>query len=327
MKRLRDAMEKRRYLVTGGAGFIGSHLVDRLLATSSQVVAIDNFDPFYSAAIKLENIAGHLRHPDYRFCEIDLRNQDSLRTLLSNEKFDAILHLGAKAGVRPSLNNPYEYQDVNIGGTLNLLELAREFGIGRFIFASSSSIYGPSATPPFREDSPLLPISPYAATKAAGELLCHTYSHLYDLQVVCLRFFTVYGARQRPDLAIHKFARLIRDGQPIQVYGDGKAQRDFTFIDDILQGILAALDYDLTPFEVINLGESRTISVNRMIELLEEALGKRAIVEHHPPQAGDMPLTHANIDKAIRLLNYNPTTPIEVGIRNFVEWFQGRSGN
>ena len=285
------------------------------------VEVVDNFDPFYSAAIKLENIAAHLPHPAYRLHEVDLRNFGALDTIIGSSRFDAIIHLGAKAGVRPSVTSPLEYQEVNIAGTLNLLELARKHGVGRFIFASSSSIYGPSAIPPFREDAPLLPISPYAATKAAGELLCHTYSHLHGLQVVCLRFFTVYGARQRPDLAIHKFARLIADGRPIHVYGDGLAQRDFTYIDDILQGVLAAIEYDTTPFEVINLGESHTISVNRLIELLEEALGRKANVEYHAPQAGDMPLTHANIEKAVRLLGYHPTTPIEAGIGKFVEWF------
>lgn len=315
-------MNKKHYLVTGGAGFIGSHLVDRLLAAGEQVSVIDNFDPFYPAAVKLHNISGHLENPEYRLYEVDLRNYRSLETIISASKIDAIIHLAAKAGVRPSVTNPLDYHEVNVTGTLNLLELAQRHRIGRFIFASSSSIYGPAATPPFKEDAPLLPISPYAATKAAGELLCHTYSHLYDLQVVCLRFFTVYGARQRPDLAIHKFARLIAEGRPIQVYGDGLAQRDFTYVDDILQGVLAAIEYDRSPYEVINLGESQTITVNHLIGLLEEALQTKAIVEYHPPQPGDMPLTHANIEKAMRLLDYHPTTPIEVGIGKFVEWFK-----
>jgi UDP-glucuronate 4-epimerase len=315
-------MNNKHYLVTGGAGFIGSHLVDHLLAAGGQVSVIDNFDPFYPASIKLKNISGHLQHPSYRLYEVDLRNFGSLETIISSQRIDVIIHLAAKAGVRPSVTNPLDYQEVNVAGTLNLLELAQRYQIGQFIFASSSSIYGPAATAPFREDAPLLPISPYAATKAAGELLCHTYSHLYDLRTVCLRFFTVYGARQRPDLAIHKFARLIAAGRPIQVYGDGLAQRDFTFIDDILQGLLAAIDYQQSSFEIINLGESRTITVNQLIRLLEDSLGKKAIVEYHPPQAGDVPLTYANIEKARQLLGYNPTTPIEVGIGKFVEWFQ-----
>ncbi|MGH7811660.1 MAG: NAD-dependent epimerase/dehydratase family protein, partial [Candidatus Binatia bacterium] len=202
------------------------------------------------------------------------------------------------------------------------LDLAERNGVRKFIFGSSSSVYGPAATAPFKEDAPLFPISPYAATKASGELIAHTYSHLYGMQVVCLRFFTVYGARQRPDLAIHKFARLIASQRPIPVYGDGTAERDFTYIDDIMQGVLAAIEYETTPFEIINLGESQTVTVNRMIELLEEALGQKAVIEHQPPQPGDMPRTHADISKARALLGYNPATPIEAGIRRFVEWFK-----
>ena len=311
-----------RYLVTGGAGFIGSHLVDRLLASGALVTVVDNFDPFYPASIKRKNIAGQLQHPAYQLHEIDIRNFSALDTVISTERFDAFIHLGAKAGVRPSLTNPLEYQDVNITGTLNLLELARKYEVPRFIFASSSSIYGISAIPPFREDAPLMPISPYAATKAAGELLCHTYSHLYGQRVVCLRFFTVYGPRQRPDLAIHKFAQLIADGLPIHVYGDGLVQRDFTYIDDIIQGVLAAIEYNATTFEVINLGESHTVTINRLIELLQQALGQKTKVEYHSPHVGDMLLTHASIEKAIRLLHYNPTTPIDLGIEKFIEWFK-----
>ena len=316
-------MKRRRFLVTGGAGFIGSHLIDRLLAQqAARVVVIDNFDDFYAPHLKRTNIEAHLKHPVYRLFEADIRNYNSLKQLFTDEIFDTIIHLAAKAGVRPSVSDPRAYQEVNVAGTLNLLDLAQRNGIKKFIFGSSSSVYGPAATPPFQEDAPLAPISPYAATKAAGELLAHTYGHLYDMQIVCLRFFTVYGARQRPDLAIHKFARLIASGRPVPVYGDGTSERDFTYIDDILQGVLAAIDYDATPFEIINLGESQTITVNRMIELLAAALGQEAIIERQPPQAGDMPRTHADIGKAQRLLNYQPTTPIEVGIRKFVDWFQ-----
>lgn len=316
-------MNKRRFLVTGGAGFIGSHLVDRLLAQqAARVVVLDNFDEFYNPQIKRANIEKHLKHPAYRLVEADLRDHKALKQLFADEVLDTIVHLGAKAGVRPSVVDPRTYQDVNIAGTMNLLDLAERNGIKRFIFGSSSSVYGPAATPPFREDAPLAPISPYAATKAAGELLAHTYSHLYGMQIVCLRFFTVYGARQRPDLAIHKFARLIASQRPIPVYGDGSAERDFTYIDDILQGVLAAVDYDATPFEVINLGESQTITVKRMIELLEDALGQKAVIDWQPAQAGDMPRTHADISKAQRLLNYQPRTPIDVGIRKFAEWFK-----
>ncbi len=316
-------MNKRRFLVTGGAGFIGSHLVDRLLALqAARVVVLDNFDEFYNPQIKRANIEKHLKHPAYRLVEADLRDHKALKQLFADEVLDTIVHLGAKAGVRPSVVDPRTYQDVNIAGTMNLLDLAERNGIKRFIFGSSSSVYGPAATPPFREDAPLAPISPYAATKAAGELLAHTYSHLYGMQIVCLRFFTVYGARQRPDLAIHKFARLIASQRPIPVYGDGSAERDFTYIDDILQGVLAAVDYDATPFEVINLGESQTITVKRMIELLEDALGQKAVIDWQPAQAGDMPRTHADISKAQRLLNYQPRTPIDAGIRKFAEWFK-----
>lgn len=316
-------MGKKRFLVTGGAGFIGSHLVDRLLAQNpGRVTVVDNFDEFYSQQIKRHNIESHLRHPAYRLIEADIRNYNALRQVLAEEHFDTLIHLAAKAGVRPSVSDPRGYQEVNIAGTLNLLELAERNGIKKFVFGSSSSVYGPAATPPFREDAPLSPISPYAATKAAGELLAHTYSHLYKMNITCLRFFTVYGARQRPDLAIHKFARLISSGSPIPVYGDGSAERDFTYIDDILQGVLAAVEYDATLYEVINLGESHTITVNRLIELLEDALGKKAIVERQAPQPGDMPRTHADISKARTLLGYQPTTPIEVGIRKFAEWFK-----
>jgi UDP-glucuronate 4-epimerase len=316
-------MRRRRFLVTGGAGFIGSHLVDRLLSSDpAKILVIDNFDDFYHPSFKRENIANHLGHPDYRLVEADIRNYAALKQIFSEEPIDIIIHLAAKAGVRPSVSDPRTYQDVNVAGTLNLLDLAQRNGVRKFIFGSSSSVYGPSATPPFKEDAPLSPISPYAATKAAGELFAHTFSHLHEMNIVCLRFFTVYGPRQRPDLAINKFARLITSKQPIPVYGDGTSERDFTYIDDILQGLMAAIDYDASSFEIINLGESRTITVNHMIELLEQALGEKAIVEQRPPQPGDMPLTHADISKASRLLNYQPTTPIEMGIGKFVDWLR-----
>jgi UDP-glucuronate 4-epimerase len=313
---------RKRFLVTGGAGFIGSHLVDRLLQQNpARVVVVDNFDEFYDPQIKRANIANHANHQAYRLVEADLRDYAALKQLLSEEHFDVIIHLAAKAGVRPSVADPRTYTEVNVNGTANLLDLAQRNGIKKFIFGSSSSVYGPAATPPFKEDAPLAPISPYAATKAAGELMARTYNHLHGMQIVCLRFFTVYGARQRPDLAIHKFARLIASQRPLPVYGDGAAERDFTYIDDIMQGALAAIEYDATPFEIINLGESQTVTVNRMIELLEEALGQKAIIERQPPQPGDMPRTHADIGKAQALLGYKPATPIEAGIRKFAEWF------
>jgi len=314
---------RKQFLVTGGAGFIGSHVVDCLLGRKpARVVVIDNFDEFYDPQIKRASVANHLNNQAYRLIEADIRDYTALKQIFSDQHFDAVIHLAAKAGVRPSVNEPRVYAEVNINGTMNLLDLAERNGIKKFVFGSSSSVYGPAATPPFSEDAPLAPISPYAATKAAGEMLAHTYSHLYGMQIVCLRFFTVYGARQRPDLAIHKFARLIANGSPVPVFGDGHAERDFTYIDDILQGVMAAIEYDATPFEIINLGESQTITVNRMIELLEEALGQKAIIERRPPQPGDMPLTHADITKAKSLLDYQPATPIEAGIKKFVEWFK-----
>jgi len=316
-------LKGKRFLVTGGAGFIGSHLVDRLLAEDpARVVVVDNFDEFYDPQIKRLNISDHVKRQAYRLVMADIRDYGALKRIFAEHHFDAIIHLAAKAGVRPSVSEPRVYTEVNVNGTMNLLELAERNGVRKFVFGSSSSVYGPEAIPPFREDAPLAPISPYASTKASGELLAHAYSQLYGMQVICLRFFTVYGARQRPDLAIHKFARLIASRSPIMVYGDGSAERDFTYIDDILQGVMAAIEYEATPFEVINLGESQTVTVNRMIELLEEALGRKAIVERHPPQPGDLPLTHADITKARKLLSYRPTTPMETGIKKFAEWFK-----
>jgi UDP-glucuronate 4-epimerase len=313
----------KEFLVTGGAGFIGSHLVDCLLTQRpAKVVVVDNFDEFYDPQIKRANIANHVNNQAYLHVRADIRDYAAMKQVFAEHHFDAIIHLAAKAGVRPSVSDPRVYTEVNINGTMNLLELAERNGVKKFVFGSSSSVYGPAAIPPFREEAPLAPISPYAATKASGELLAHAYSHLYGMRIVCLRFFTVYGARQRPDLAIHKFARMISSGAPIPVYGDGSAERDFTYIDDILQGVMAAIEYDATPFEVINLGESQTVTVNRMIELLEEALGQSAIIERCPPQPGDLTLTHADITKAQKLLGYQPTTPIETGIKKFAEWFK-----
>jgi UDP-glucuronate 4-epimerase len=241
--------------------------------------------------------------------------------------FQCIVHLAARAGVRPSLEQPLLYAETNIEGTLNLLELARVFGIRQFVFGSSSSVYGTNAKVPFSEDDPIRqPISPYAATKAAGELLCHTYSHLYNIRCICLRFFTVYGPRQRPDLAIHKFARLMSEGKPIPVFGDGTTRRDYTFIDDIMAGVRAAIDYTSSEYEVVNLGESRTVELRELISLLEKELGITAQIDRQPLQPGDVPQTYADITKARQLLGYNPQTPIEEGIHQFVEWFRNSAG-
>jgi len=314
----------RKILVTGGAGFIGSHLVKRLLGEGGwRVTVVDDFNDFYDPSLKRANVGAHLGREDFRLAEADIRDRDALARVFAADGFDCIVHLAARAGVRPSLAEPLLYAETNISGTLNLLELARASGVRQFVFGSSSSVYGENEKVPFAEDDPIFkPISPYAATKAAGELLCHTYAHLWGLRCVCLRFFTVYGARQRPDLAIHKFARLISRGEPIPVFGDGTTRRDYTYIDDIIAGVRSAIDYDATPYEVVNLGESRTVSLGELIALLEKELGRKARIDRQPLQPGDVPQTFADITKARRLLGYDPHTQIEEGIRRFVEWFK-----
>jgi UDP-glucuronate 4-epimerase len=315
----------KRILVTGGAGFIGSHLVDRLLASDVEhITVIDDFNDFYDPEIKRANIRRHLEDPRYQLVQVDIRDRAALEQALANMEFDCIVHLAARAGVRPSLSQPQLYNETNVNGTLNLLEFARQRGIRQFVFGSSSSVYGINAKVPFSEDDPIRkPISPYAATKGAGELLCHTYSHLYGIRCVCLRFFTVYGPRQRPDLAIHKFARLISDGRPIPVFGDGTTRRDYTYVDDIIDGVMAAISYNQSDYEVINLGESRTVELRELISLLEKELDAHAVIDRQPPQPGDVPQTFADITKARKLLGYNPQTQIEEGLRRFVDWFKG----
>ncbi|HEY7786797.1 MAG TPA: SDR family NAD(P)-dependent oxidoreductase [Pyrinomonadaceae bacterium] len=316
----------KNILVTGGAGFIGSHLVDRLLSEDNwNVVVVDDFNDFYDPAIKHENLRQHRANPRFHLHDADIRDRSKLDQVFEATKFDCVVHLAARAGVRPSLDQPQLYTETNINGTLNLLELARQNGIKQFVFGSSSSVYGTNAKVPFSEGDPIRqPISPYAATKGAGELLTHTYSHLYGIRVVCLRFFTVYGARQRPDLAIHKFARLISSRKPIPVFGDGTTRRDYTYIDDIISGVRAAIDYDGSSYEVINLGESRTVELRELIELLERELGVTAKIDRQPLQPGDVPQTYADISKARALLGYNPQTQIEEGISQFVKWFLKR---
>lgn len=303
---------------------MGSHLVDHLLGEGEwHVTVVDDLNDFYSPDIKRANLQTARDNPDFEFFEIDIRNSEKLRGVFDKRDFDCIVHLAARAGVRPSLCQPKLYAETNLGGTLNLLELARDYEVKQFVFGSSSSVYGINSKVPFSEDDRIhQPISPYASTKAAGELLCHTYSHLFDIRTVCLRFFTVYGARQRPDLAIHKFSRLISEGKPIQIFGDGTTRRDYTYIDDIIQGVRAAIDYSGSMHEIFNLGESETTELNRLVELLEENLGIKAIIDRQPMQPGDMPVTFADISKSRRLLNYNPTTKIERGIPKFVEWFR-----
>ena len=310
--------------MTGGAGFIGSHLVDKLLTENDvNVEIVDNFNDFYAPEIKRANIAAHLSNRRFKLHEADICCLETMRRVFAENHFDAIVHLAAWAGVRPSLLNPRLYTKVNVQGTINLLELAREFAVKQFVFGSSSSVYGVNCRIPFSEEDRIQkPISPYAVTKAAAELLCHTYSHLYDIRTVCLRFFTVYGERQRPDLAIHKFSRLIWEEKPIPIFGDGTTRRDYTFVDDIVQGIRSAVNYDRSNHEIFNLGESQTTELKDLITLLEENLGKKAIIEQKEMQPGDVPITFADISKAKKLLSYNPTTKIEQGIPKFVEWFK-----
>src|SRR5881275_3358127 len=309
-----------RVLVTGGAGFIGSHLVEKLLASGHQVVILDDFNDFYDPQTKHANIAGLAR--DVTVYHVDLRDSESVRNLFHREKVDAIAHLAARAGVRPSIQQPRLYYDTNVTGTLHLLEAARVTEVERFVFASSSSVYGASKRIPFSEDEHLKQtFSPYAATKIAGEFLCSTYSHLYNLRVVALRYFTVYGPRQRPDLAIHQFTRRIYAGQPIDQFGDGSTRRDYTYIDDVIQGTMAALQYQGPLYDVFNLGESETIQLKELISAIENALGKRAKINQLPEQPGDMPLTCADISKARKLLDYRPTTRLNEGLPCFVEWF------
>ena len=307
-------------MVTGGAGFIGSHLVEKLLAGGHEVIIVDDFNDFYDPQIKHANIADFAK--DVTVCQVDLRENDSVRTVFGREKIDAIVHLAARAGVRPSIQYPRLYYDTNVIGTLHLLEAARVTGVQRFIFASSSSVYGASKTTPFSEEEHLTQtLSPYAATKIGGEFLCSTYSHLYQMRVVALRYFTVYGPRQRPDLAIHQFTRRIYAGQPIDQFGDGSTRRDYTYIDDVIQGTMAAIEYEGQYYDIFNLGESETIQLKELISAIENALGKKAKVNPLPEQPGDMPLTCADVSKARKLLGYKPTTKLSEGLPKFIDWF------
>ena len=309
-----------RILVTGGAGFIGSHVAGRFLRDGHEVEIIDDFNDYYDPRIKRANLAS--LGGAVRLHEGDIRNRDFVQSVVASGRFDAITHLAARAGVRPSLKDPQLYIDTNITGTHHLLEAAHQHGVGRFLFASSSSVYGLAKKVPFTEDLALpQTLSPYAATKIAGEHLCGNYAHLYGMKVVCLRFFTVYGPGQRPDLAIHKFTDAIHRGQSIPQYGDGSTRRDYTYIDDIVQGVAGALRYEGPAFDIFNLGENQTTTLSELIVEIEKALGKKAIIERLPEQQGDMPLTAADITKARQLLGYNPQTQIREGIPKFVEWY------
>ena len=310
-----------RILVTGGAGFIGSHLVEKLLADGHDVAILDDFNDFYDPRIKRANISSVVKNIAVH--DIDLRDGDKVADLFRKEKFDVVAHLAARAGVRPSIQQPQLYYDTNIAGTLHLLEGARTSGVERFLFASSSSVYGAAKKVPFSEEEHLTQtLSPYAATKIGGEFLCSTYSHLYKIRIVALRYFTVYGARQRPDLAIHQFTRKIHADEPIDQFGDGTTRRDYTYIDDIIQGTMVAFKYDGPMFDVFNLGESETIQLKDLIAAIEKALGKKAKINRLPEQPGDMPLTCADISKARKLLGYNPKTKFQDGLQRFVHWFR-----
>ncbi|MDQ3313907.1 MAG: GDP-mannose 4,6-dehydratase [Verrucomicrobiota bacterium] len=315
-----------RTLVTGGAGFIGSHLVEKLLAAGHEVSILDDFNDFYDPELKRANLGAVA--DQVQIHQIDLRDAAGMRKLFQRERFDVIAHLAARAGVRPSILNPQLYYDTNVGGTLHLLEAAQRTGVERFIFGSSSSVYGIAKTVPFSEEMHLTQtISPYAATKIAGEFLCSTFSHLDRMRVVVLRFFTVYGARQRPDLAIHQFTERIYAGKPIDQFGDGTTRRDYTYVDDIIQGLMAALNYEGPLFDIFNLGESETIELRVLIAAIEQTLGRKAKINRLPEQPGDMRVTCADISKARKLLGYKPTTPLNAGLPKFVDWFLKKERN
>ncbi len=309
-------------LVTGGAGFIGSMLVDRLLERGDRVICLDSFDDFYDPAIKRRNIEMASRHPGFVLLEGDIRDVAMMEKLAGEYPFETVIHTAARAGVRPSIRNPRLYEDVNIKGTMNLLELARKVRPSNFVFLSSSSVYGVNKKVPFSETDPVdHPVSPYAATKKACELICHTYHHLYGLNITCIRPFTVYGPRQRPEMAIHKFTRLIDRGEPVPMFGDGSSRRDYTYVDDLVDGILNALDRPLG-YDVINLGEEDTITLRDLITLIGKNLGRPAEIEVFPDQPGDVPVTFADIRRARERLGYDPGVKIEEGIRRFVRWYR-----
>jgi UDP-glucuronate 4-epimerase len=315
-----------KVLVTGGAGFIGSSVAERLLDLGHHVVCLDNFNDFYSPAIKRENLARCLAHDRFTLCEGDITDRSLLAALFAAERFEAIVHLAAWAGVRPSIERPEIYEEVNLGGTVNLLQRARLDGVRTFVFASSSSVYGGRNDPPFSEDDLVgRPVSPYAATKRAGELLCYTYHHLFGLDVTCLRYFTVYGPRQRPEMAIHKFARRLVRGEAIPLFGDGASSRDYTYIDDIVDGTVRALER-CQGYEILNLGESTTTRLLDLVRLIGDTLGVEPQIEWLPDQPGDVPITFANVERARRVLDYRPAVPVEVGVPRFVDWYLAGPG-
>jgi len=310
------------YLITGGAGFIGSHLIERLLSENHNIICLDNFNDYYDPGIKWKNIEKVSQSSNFKLIEGDILDDALLENIFQNNHFDGIVHLAARAGVRPSVLQPKLYQKVNIRGTLNLLEKANQYHISKFIMASSSSVYGNNKKVPFSESDPVdNPISPYAATKKACELIGYTYSTLYNISVSCLRFFTVYGPRQRPDMAIHKFTKLISMDQEIPIYGDGSAKRDFTFITDIINGVISSIER-CDGYNIYNLGESRVVPLMELIGLIEKNIGKKAKINWQPPQPGDVAITYADISKAKKDLDYQPQVNIEEGVKAFVKWFK-----
>jgi UDP-glucuronate 4-epimerase len=315
-------------LLTGGAGFIGSHLAEALVTIGARLAIVDNLDDFYSSSLKRSNLRSIQQRGPVEFYETDICDWTALRSVVDKFRPEIVIHLAACAGVRPSIQDPRLYERVNIGGTFNLLELCREFHVTRFLFGSSSSVYGATNRAPFVEDEvEMRPLSPYAATKLAGEMVAYTYANLFGLEVVCLRFFTVYGPRQRPDLAIHKFTALIEARRAIPIFGDGSSGRDYTYIDDIVSGILAAVTYDYDEhsrirFDVFNLGNSKPIKLLELVESLEVATGQRALRDYKPVQPGDMILTWADLSKAARSLGYKPSVPFAEGLRRFVTWYR-----
>ncbi len=310
------------FLVTGGAGFIGSNLSERLLSEGHEVTAFDDLNSFYSPARKERNLSELAKFPKFHFVKGDLRDRAAVEAVFDSTRFDQVIHLAARAGVRPSLEEPALYQEVNVTGTTHILEAARTRNIKKITIASSSSVYGVNSKVPFSESDPIFhPISPYAASKLACEALGHTYHHVYGMDIVMLRFFTVYGPRQRPDLAIYKFAQLIESDKPIPVFGDGSTARDYTYVTDTVDGIIASTRKEFG-FEIFNLGESECVTLSRLIELVEVSLGKKAVINRLPNQPGDVPLTYADISKAEKLLGYHPKIKIEEGIQKFIAWFR-----
>lgn len=312
-----------KLLITGGAGFIGSHLANRLLSEGHEVFVIDNFNDYYDIRIKWQHVAPNLSHPNYKLFCADIENKKSLEKIFSENAFDVIVHLAGRAGVRPSIENPESYISTNILGTVHILELMKDYGAKKIVLASSSSVYGNCKEETFTEDLKVSePISQYAATKLSDEQFAYTYSKLYGISAVCLRFFTVYGPGQRPDLAIHKFTRLIDKGEPVPIYGDGNTKRDYTYIDDIVDGVIGAISYNQTPYEIVNLGGGEPVCLSAMVKAIETALKKKAVIKRLPMQKGDVDKTVSDTSKAFRLWGYMPATPFNKGIEKFIQWYK-----